>query len=164
MPEPCRPRPGRPAARSAHSPERPATPATDCSVNAGNSCTWQTNRLALPWVAVLGLAALAVQIVVQRLGMAREIGYHVAGVVALLAVLPPRDHPALPGPALRRINKLAHLALFEPGGLKFILHGEFEKLRDSLQSRIARQAKMQVRTGTLAVVDDALPAKARVAS
>ncbi len=41
---------------------------------------------------ILCLAPLAVQVVVEFLWLIREVGHHVARVVALLAVLQARDH------------------------------------------------------------------------
>src|SRR5665811_2521075 len=72
--------------------------------------------------AVLGLAALAVQIVVEGLWFTREVAHYVARVVTLLAILQPCDHPAFFGPGFCGIQKLTHLALFAPRGLKFLLH------------------------------------------
>ncbi len=114
--------------------------------------------------AVLGLATLAVQIVVQRLRLSCQVGHHVARIVSLRTALQARDDPALARPGLGRIDKLADLALFDPAALEGILHCEFEEFGDLLESGVARQPDDVVHIGTFAVVQDELTAKARIAT
>ena len=72
--------------------------------------------------AALRFAALAVQIVVQRLRVPIEIGHHEARVASLLAPLQPRDDAPLVRPALRGVAELVHQTLLEPGLLVLVLH------------------------------------------
>ena len=110
--------------------------------------------------SVLGLAALAIQVVVSRLRLTREVGDHVARVVTLLAIFESRDHPALFGLALCSVHELADLALLSLRGCKFLFHCQFQEFGDALQARVTSQTNDVVHTGALTVVDDALTAKA----
>lgn len=81
---------------------------------------------------VLGLAALAIQIVVEYPWFTCEAGHHVARIVALFAVLQPCDHPAFFAPTLCGIDKLTDLALLASGGDKLLPHGQFQEFGDAL--------------------------------
>jgi hypothetical protein len=59
--------------------------------------------------SVLRLAALAVQSLVEWLGLAFDVRDREARVVALRPVLEPGDHPSFSLPALRRVRELADL-------------------------------------------------------
>ena len=106
---------------------------------------------------VLCLTALAVQGVVEFLGISRELGHHVARVAALCAVLQARDHPALFEAGLCAIRELTDFALLDCAVLKRILHRQLHEFGSSLQGDDV------VHVGAFAIVNDALTAKARVA-
>ena len=93
-----------------------------------------------------------------------EVGHHIARVVALLTILQARDHPALLGPGLRAIHEFTDFALLDTGLFERILHVKLHELGNLLQPRIARQANDVMHASALAVVQDALSAKARVTS
>lgn len=69
---------------------------------------------------------------------------------------------AIACPGLDGIKKLAHLALLAPGLLTAVLHGQFQDFGAALQTRLTLRTHAVVKTGTFAVVNDALPAKALV--
>ena len=70
--------------------------------------------------AVLGLAAGAVQPLVQLYGVALEIGHHEARVVALAAVLEPGDHAPLDVPAVGRVDELVDQPLLDAAALVLV--------------------------------------------
>ena len=67
-------------------------------------------------------------------------------------------------PALRGVAELVHQALLDAGLLILILEGQLRVLDLRLQPRVACQADDAVHARALAIVDDALAAKARVAA
>src|SRR5665213_248609 len=113
---------------------------------------------------VLGLAALAIQLVVQRLRVSIEVGHDEARIAALLTPFEPRDDAPLVRPALRGVTELVHQALLEPGLLVRVLHRQLRIFDLALQPSVACKTHDVVHARALAIVDDALAAKSRVAA
>lgn len=71
---------------------------------------------------ILGLAALAVQVVVQIIGWLVEIGNDEAGIGALGTKLQPGDQAPLAIPTLGRVGELPDQPLLGPGLLVGLFH------------------------------------------
>ena len=114
--------------------------------------------------AILGLAALAIEIVVERVGGQVEIGDDKARVGALAAVLQTRDDTALDVPLVGGIAKLADHALLDSladeGGFEFLFPG----LDVTVQAGIARDTDDVADAAAFAPADQALAAETGIAA
>lgn len=111
---------------------------------------------------VLGLAARAVQLVVQHSGLGFEVGYHEARIHALRAVLEAGDDPPLAIPAGRRVMERADLALLGAGALVRLAHRHLYHRDGSIQSAVACQPDQVTDARALAPANEILSAEPRV--
>ena len=112
--------------------------------------------------AVLHLAASTVELIVERGGLALEIGDDVTGVLALVGVFQSCNHAPLGVPGVRAIAKLGERALLGLGGGELHCQTLLVPLGQGVKPRVPRESDAVTHAVALAPAQHAVAAEAGV--